>query len=90
MYACANNAPKIEPQLNGKTIGTYDIDHANGTQLSGWWKVPYEEGELKAIAYDENGQIIATDVQRSYTDAKKIRLQADRGDYKRMAQTLFL
>ncbi|MBY0114727.1 glycoside hydrolase family 2 TIM barrel-domain containing protein [Paenibacillus xylanexedens] len=73
-----SNAPKIELQLNGKTIGTYDIDHANGTQLSGWWKVPYEEGELKAIAYDENGQIIATDVQRSYTDAKKIRLQADR------------
>ncbi|WP_145321112.1 glycoside hydrolase family 2 TIM barrel-domain containing protein [Paenibacillus xylanexedens] len=73
-----SNAPKIELQLNGKTIGTYDIDHANGTQLSGWWKVPYEEGELKAIAYDENGQIIATDVQRSYTDAKKIRLKADR------------
>ncbi|QOS77051.1 DUF4982 domain-containing protein [Paenibacillus sp. JNUCC31] len=73
-----SNAPKIELQLNGKTIGTYDIDHAKGTQLAGWWKVPYEEGELKAIAYDENGNVIATDVQRSYTDAKKIRLQADR------------
>ncbi|WP_091015864.1 glycoside hydrolase family 2 TIM barrel-domain containing protein [Paenibacillus amylolyticus] len=73
-----SNAPKIELQLNGKTIGTYDIDHAHGTQLSGWWKVPYEEGELKAIAYDENGVVIATDVQRSFTNAKKIRLQADR------------
>ncbi|MBY0216038.1 glycoside hydrolase family 2 TIM barrel-domain containing protein [Paenibacillus illinoisensis] len=73
-----SNAPKIELQLNGKTIGTYDIDHANGTQLVGWWKVPYEEGELKAIAYDENGKIIATDVQRSYTDAHKVRLQADK------------
>ncbi|MBD8838428.1 DUF4982 domain-containing protein [Paenibacillus sp. CFBP 13594] len=73
-----SNAPKIELQLNGETIGTYDIDHAHGTQLSGWWKVPYEEGELKAIAYDENGVVIATDVQRSFTDAKKIRLQADR------------
>lgn len=73
-----SNAPKIELQLNGKTIGTYDIDHANGTQLVGWWQVPYEEGELKAIAYDENGEIIATDVQRSYTDAQKVRLQADK------------
>lgn len=73
-----SNAPKIELQLNGNTIGTYDIDHANGTQLVGWWKVPYEEGELKAIAYDENGEIIATDVQRSYTDAQKVRLQADK------------
>ncbi|PYY31251.1 glycoside hydrolase family 2 TIM barrel-domain containing protein [Paenibacillus illinoisensis] len=73
-----SNAPKIELQLNGKTIGTYDIDHANGTQLVGWWKVPYEEGELKAIAYDETGEIIATDVQRSYTDAQKVRLQSDK------------
>lgn len=73
-----SNAPKIELQLNGKTIGTYDIDHAKGTQLAGWWKVPYEEGELKAIAYDEHGNVIATDVQKSFTDAKKIRLQTDR------------
>ncbi|WP_336781347.1 glycoside hydrolase family 2 TIM barrel-domain containing protein [Paenibacillus illinoisensis] len=73
-----SNAPKIELQLNGNTIGTYDIDHANGTQLVGWWKVPYEEGELKAIAYDENGEIIATDVQRSYKDAQKVRLQSDK------------
>lgn len=73
-----SNAPKIELQLNGNTIGTYDIDHANGTQLVGWWKVPYEEGELKAIAYDENGEIIATDVQRSYTDAQKVRMLADK------------
>nr|WP_154960241.1 glycoside hydrolase family 2 TIM barrel-domain containing protein [Paenibacillus xylanexedens] len=73
-----SNAPKIELQLNGETIGTYDIDHAHGTQLSGWWKIPFEEGELKAIAYDEHGTVIATDVQRSFTDAKKLLLHADR------------
>ncbi|MCP1135803.1 DUF4982 domain-containing protein [Paenibacillus polysaccharolyticus] len=73
-----SNAPKIELQLNGETIGTYDIDHAHGTQLSGWWKVPFEEGELKAIAYDEHGAVIATDVQRSFTDAKKVCLSTDR------------
>lgn len=73
-----SNAPRIELQLNGKTIGTYDIDHAHGTQLSGWWKVPYEAGELKAIAYDEHGNVIATDVQRSFGDGSKLRLQSDR------------
>ncbi|MCM3134065.1 DUF4982 domain-containing protein [Paenibacillus polysaccharolyticus] len=73
-----SNAPKIELKLNGETIGTYDIDHAHGTQLSGWWKVPFEEGELKAIAYDEHGTVIATDVQRSFTDAKKVCLSTDR------------
>lgn len=73
-----SNAPKIELQLNGDTIGTYNIDHAHGKQLVGWWKVPYVAGELKAIAYDEVGNVIATDVQRSYKDAQAVRLHADR------------
>ena len=38
----------------------------------------FEEGELKAIAYDEHGAVIATDIQRSFTDAKKVLLHADR------------
>jgi beta-galactosidase len=73
-----SNAPKIELQFNGSTIGTYDIDHEHGTQLVGWWKIPYEEGEIKAIAYDEIGKVIATDVRKSFGDAKKIRLHADK------------
>lgn len=73
-----SNAPKIELQLNGATIGTYHIDHEHGTQLVGWWKVPYEPGELKAIAYDESDEIIAVDVRRSFGDASKISLYADR------------
>jgi beta-galactosidase len=73
-----SNAPKIELQFNGSTIGTYDIDHEHGTQLVGWWKIPYEEGEIKAIAYDETGKVIATDVRKSFGDAKKICLHADK------------
>ena len=33
---------------------------------------------LKAIAYDETGKIIATDVKRSFKDAKRICLEADK------------
>jgi beta-galactosidase len=73
-----SNAPKVELQFNGNTVGTFDIDHEQGTQLLGWWKLPYEEGELKAIAYDETGKIIATDIRKSFGDAKKIRLKADK------------
>lgn len=73
-----SNAPKIELQLNGVTIGTHNIDHKNGTDLVGWWKLPYEDGELKAIAYDEKGKVIATDVKRSFGDVKKIGLQVDK------------
>ncbi|WP_163193453.1 glycoside hydrolase family 2 TIM barrel-domain containing protein [Clostridium thermarum] len=73
-----SNAPKIELQLNGASVGTFDIDHEKGTQLVGWWKIPYEEGELKAIAYDETGKVIATDVKRSFKDGKKISLKPDK------------
>lgn len=72
-----SNAPKVELQLNGATIGVHDIDHARGTQLVGWWKVPYGEGEIKAIAYDEDGRIIAEEIRRSFGDASRIRLRAD-------------
>ena len=47
-------------------------------QLVGWWKIPYEEGEIKAIAYDETGKIIAIDIKKSFKDASKIRLHADK------------
>ncbi|WP_010677918.1 glycoside hydrolase family 2 TIM barrel-domain containing protein [Bacillus timonensis] len=74
-----SNAPKIELQLNGKTIGTHEIDHKHGKNLVGSWKVPYNKGELKAIAYDEYDQVIATDWKKSFGDAKKITLKPDRG-----------
>ena len=73
-----SNAPRIELLFNDKQIGAYDIDHKNGTQLLGWWKIPYKEGELKAIAYDENGNIIATDIRKSFKDARKICLDCDK------------
>ncbi|WP_400246136.1 glycoside hydrolase family 2 TIM barrel-domain containing protein [Niallia sp. JL1B1071] len=73
-----SNAPKVELQLNGNTIGTHAIDHQRGTELVGWWKIPYEKGELTAIAYDEKGNIIATDTKSSFSDAKKICLKADK------------
>lgn len=73
-----SNAPKVELQLNGNKIGTHVIDHEKGTELVGWWKIPYEKGQLTAIAYDEKGNIIATDTKSSFDDAKKICLNADK------------
>ncbi|QDP41417.1 DUF4982 domain-containing protein [Radiobacillus deserti] len=77
-----SNAPKIELQLNGEKIGTQDINHEHGTDLVGWWKVPYQPGELKAVAYDEKGNTIAIDTRKSFGDAKKICLHADRRQIK--------
>ena len=59
-------------------MGRFEIDHKNGNQLLGHWKIPYEPGEIKAVAYDENGNVIATDIRRSFGDAARIRLKPDK------------
>lgn len=74
----SSNAPTIELFHNGVSMGTFDTDLEHGKQLTGWWKIPYEKGEIKAIAYDETGKVIATDVQRSFGDAKNIVLNSDK------------
>lgn len=73
-----SNAPRLELLHNGVSMGTQELGHEHGTQLVGWWKIPYAEGELKAIAYDETGKAVATAVRRSFKDAKEIRLSADK------------
>ena len=42
------------------------------------WMVPYEAGELKAVAYDEDDNVIATDVIRTSGEPAQIRLTPDR------------
>lgn len=74
----ATNAPRVELKLNGRSLGVQQLDHARGTQLVGWWQVPYEPGVLEAIAYDEDGSVIAADVRRSFGDPARIRLRADK------------
>ncbi len=73
-----SNAPRIELRHNGATVGTLDIDHAHGSQLTGWWQIPYAPGEIEAIAYDTDGRVVATEVKRSFGDPRRIRLLADK------------
>ena len=78
-----SNAPEMElffaPAGGSEfSLGRVQIDHVHGEKLTGDWKIPYRKGTLRAIAYDENGEMIATDVQASYGDAKRICLSAER------------
>ncbi len=68
----ASNAPKVELFLNDRSLGTYDIDHAHGKKLLAHFKVPYEAGCLRAAAYDEEGNVIATDSRHSFGDAASL------------------
>ena len=73
-----SNAPKVELFVNGVSQGSYDIDHASGTQLLGHWQVPYVPGEIAAVAYDENGTEIARDTEHSFSDPAWIVLAPER------------
>lgn len=73
-----SNAPKVELFFNGTSQGSFEIDHKKGRKLIGDWQLPYQRGELRALAYDENNHIIAEDIQRSFSDATQIILRPDK------------
>lgn len=73
-----SNAPVVELQVNGRSVGTHRIDWESEGELFGWWKVPYEKGEIRAVAFDDEGNVIAEQVRRSFGDAKRIRLAPDK------------
>ncbi|WP_067841808.1 glycoside hydrolase family 2 TIM barrel-domain containing protein [Amphibacillus sediminis] len=74
----ATNAPKVELFLNGQSLGVKVIDHQHGKELVPTWQVPYQAGELKAIAYDDDNQVIATDSKHSFSDAKALVARPDK------------
>lgn len=67
-----SNAPKIELYFNDNLVGEKLIDTTKGLDFSGHFILPYSEGCLKAVAYDEEGCIIAVDEQRSFKNPAKI------------------
>ena len=70
-----SNAPAVEVFFNGKSQGTFTIDHEHGSELTGHWQLPYKEGEIRAVACDENGRIVAEEVRYSFGEAKQILLK---------------
>lgn len=68
------NGDAVELFLNGKSLGKQSM---NIDRLQVVWQVPYTPGRLEAIAY-KNGQEIARDVVETTSEAKKIKLTADR------------
>lgn len=72
------NAPRAELFVNGKSYGVQEIDHKNGAVIHAHWEVPYEKGEILVKAADENGTVIAEDIQKSFGDPAAVKLSADR------------
>ncbi len=79
--ACSN-CPKVEILLNGRSLGIKDIDHAHGTELMAHVRVPFEKGQIEAVAYDENGKEVARDVQHSFKEPSRVCLKPNKQELK--------
>lgn len=77
LRACTN-APAVEIFVNDRSMGVTYIDHEKGQDLVAHAKVPYEKGTIRAVAYDENGNVIAEDKHTSFGESSRIVLKADR------------
>lgn len=75
-----SNAPMVELFMNGRSQGTFEIDHAHGSEkeLVGHWQLPFEPGEITAKAYDSQGNEIASETRCSFGEARRITWSVDR------------
>ena len=73
-----SNASEVELFRNGVSLGRQTLDHApgSGKHVVADWKVRYEPGFLKAVAY-ENGAEVASQIRRSFGDTAGFVLRKD-------------
>lgn len=76
-----SNADYLELFVNGRSCGMQEIDHVHGEKLTGDWRVPYEAGEIRVVAYDEEHKILNETVRKSFGNAAKIVCQPDRESF---------
>ncbi len=72
MRVCSN-APRIELFINDESLGTVTLKD----RFLADWQIAYQPGTLRAVAYDEYGEIIAEECKSSFSDAECLNLQHD-------------
>ncbi len=71
------NADFVELFFNERSLGKQKINHKDGAAPFGQWQLEYHKGEIKALAYDENGKAVAEDVKKSFGDPAEIILKPE-------------
>jgi len=77
---CYTNYPKVELFVNGKSMGAKSkstIGKYEKYRLV-WKDVIYQPGEIKAVAYDNKGNVQKTEIIKTAGTPDNIRLTADR------------
>ncbi len=69
------NGDEAEIFLNGRSLGRKAVSFSARETCLPVWRVPYEAGELTAVAY-RNGLEVARDTQRSFQESAEIVLSA--------------
>ena len=73
-----SNAKAVELFFNDKSLGRKALDHSDPEKFSADWQLAYKKGVLKALAYDEDGKVIAKDIKSSFEDPIRIKLEANK------------
>ena len=77
IWAYYNNAEEVELFLNGKSLGRKSKDSDNNPYHV-MWRVPFEEGTIEAVSYDEKGNEVARQSRTTASEPENIILTADR------------
>jgi beta-galactosidase len=74
-----SNAPFVELLVNGKSLGKKELTHAphSGFKIFADYRLPYEKGEITAVAYDEEGREIARQTRKSFGDTESFKVEID-------------
>ena len=71
----------VELFFKGVSQDKQNINHKNGKEPLGYWQIEYHKGEIKAVAYDSDGNIVAEEIKKSFEDPAKIILKPEMEKY---------
>ncbi len=69
-----SNGHRVELYFNNELVGEKVLDREHDLNFSANFSLPYTKGTLEAKAYDDKGNIIATDTVQSFGNPASIRL----------------
>ncbi len=72
------NAASVELFLNGTSLGVKAVDLRAAEKCWPVWRIPFVAGELKAVAYAEDGSILASDTRVTPGNTAKLLLSVER------------
>ncbi len=77
-YETSENTDDDKSNTSDVNTGGYVSPTGTYGNLHLSWDVPYEAGELKVVAYDEDGTVLAEDIVATHSYPKSVKLEADK------------